>query len=524
MKMKQIARFLLVFFFAVSQLLSAQVGIGTINPDASSILDLSTSSQGLLVPRMSTLQRNAIGSPANGLLIYNTNTSIFNFYNGGWKDFLTGFMLPVNGGTGVANDNAATLTLSGAYPTMITTIAPTEVVLPTSGTLFGTAITSITSSELLNSVVDETGTGSSVFSISPVFTGVPSAPTAAIGTNTTQLATTAFVLANLDADRYSSINASSSISTSSTTDIVANGMTLTPGAGIYVVTFNSQYTIDSVDKTAQSATDLNTAYNVLAGKAATQTHANAFLDGETLIAGVYTVTGAGTAAGTITLDAAGDPNAVFIIRIGGAFSTTAGTTVVLKNGASACNVFWVVEGAIGIGASTTMKGILFAHGGAVALGASSNLDGRMFTNLGAISIDNSIIKVPISCSYLDLGVLSSFALFSSNGDISNIGNSNITGDIAAIAGAVTGFQTATVNGTINFSGIMYNSMASFSIYQNGVLIADSVRTRMYKANTVDISLQAIATVAAGQAIDIRWKIDVGTITLKNRILTLINVR
>jgi hypothetical protein len=41
---------------------------------------------------------------------------------------------------------------------------------------------------------------------------------------------------------------------------------------------------------------------------------------------------------------------------------------------------------------------------------------------------------------------------------------------------------------------------------------------------VDISLQATATVAAGQAIDIRWKIDMGTITLKNRILTLINVR
>jgi hypothetical protein len=241
------------------------------------------------------------------------------------------------------------------------------------------------------------------------------------------------------------------------------------------------------------------------------------------MAGVYDVAGAGTAAGTITLDAAGDPNAVFIIRIGGAFSTIAGTTVILKNGASSCNVFWVAEGAIGIGASTTMKGILLAHGGAVALGASSNLEGRMFTNLGEISINNSIIKIPTSCSYLDLGILFSFALFSSNGNIINVGTSNITGDIAAIASAVTGFESATVNGAINFSGIMYNSMASFSIYQNGVLIADSVRTRMYM-NTVDISLQATATVAAGQAIDIRWKIDMGTITLKNRILTLINVR
>jgi hypothetical protein len=522
--MKQIIFFLLVPLFFIPQMASAQVGIGTINPDATSILDLTSSSQGLLIPRMTTAQRDAIASPANGLLIYNTSTSIFNFYKGGWKDFLTGFIQPISGGTGSANNNAATLTLSGDFPITITTIAPTGVVLPTSGTLYGTATGSVTSAELLNSLTDKTGTGSSVFSSSPTFAGVPSAPTAAIGTNTTQLATTAFVLANLDAKRYSSVNASSSISTSSTTDIVADGMTLTPGAGIYTVTFNSQYAIDAVDKTSQSSLDLNTAYNTLMGKATTQTHTNAFVDGETLTPGVYNVVGAGTAAGILTLDAGGDSNAVFIFRIGGAFSTTAGTTVLLKNGASACNVFWVVEGAIGIGATTTMKGILFAHGGAVALGASSNLEGRMFTNLGAISVDNSIINIPNSCSYLDLGILSSFAVFSSNGDISNIGSSNITGDIAAIAGALTGFQTATVNGTINFSGIMNNSMASFSIYQNGVLIVDSIRTRKFKANTVDISLQAIASVTAGQAIDVRWKIDEGTLTLKNRILTLISVR
>ena len=510
---------------SISQFTFAQVGIGTINPDASSILDLTSNSQGLLVPRMTTAQRSAISSPVTGLLIYNTTTSIFNFYNEGWKNFLIGFMQPVNGGTGIANNNASTLTLPGAYPITITTTASTEVALPISGTLYSSMPESITSAQLSNSVIDETGTGSSVFSISPTFTGVSLAPTAAIGTNTTQLATTAFVLANIDADRYSSINASSSISTSSTTDIVADGMTLTPGAGIYVVTFNSQYTIDSIDKTAQSIMDLNTAYDVLVAKAATNTtHTSVFGNGETVTAGVYTIAGAATGAGIFTLDAAGDSNAVFIFRIGGAFSTTAGTTVVLKNGASACNVFWVVEGAIGIGASTTMKGILFAHGGAVALGASSNLEGRMFTNLGAISIDNSIINSSGSCTYLDLGILSSFALFSSNGDIGNIGTSNITGDIAAVAGAVTGFQTATVNGTINFSEIMYNSMATFSVYQNGVLIADSVRTRLFKSNTVDISLQAIATVAAGQAIDIRWKIDAGTITLKNRIVTLINVR
>jgi hypothetical protein len=53
--------------------INAQVGIGTITPDASSILDMSSTTSGLLVPRMTQAQRDAIVSPATGLLIYQTN-------------------------------------------------------------------------------------------------------------------------------------------------------------------------------------------------------------------------------------------------------------------------------------------------------------------------------------------------------------------------------------------------------------------------------------------------------------------
>lgn len=55
---------------------------------------------------------------------------------------------------------------------------------------------STTSAQLLGVLSDETGSGVSVFSISPALTGTPTAPTATVGTNTTQIATTAFVLAN----------------------------------------------------------------------------------------------------------------------------------------------------------------------------------------------------------------------------------------------------------------------------------------------------------------------------------------
>ncbi|MEN3322938.1 hypothetical protein VP395_04310 [Mariniflexile soesokkakense] len=60
----------------------AQVGIGTTNPNSSSILDVESTTQGILVPRLTNVQRNAISNPANGLLIYNVNTDKFQFNSG----------------------------------------------------------------------------------------------------------------------------------------------------------------------------------------------------------------------------------------------------------------------------------------------------------------------------------------------------------------------------------------------------------------------------------------------------------
>ena len=54
---------------------NAQVGIGTQTPNASAVLDITSTERGFLLPRMTTVQRDAIASPANGLLIYNTTTN-----------------------------------------------------------------------------------------------------------------------------------------------------------------------------------------------------------------------------------------------------------------------------------------------------------------------------------------------------------------------------------------------------------------------------------------------------------------
>ena len=330
----------------------------------------------------------------------------------------------------------------------------------------------------------------------------------------------------INAGAYRSVNANTEISTTSATDEVASGMTLTPGAGTYSVMFNSQYVSSSAGTTERCMTALTDAYNELMAYTTTNsTHAAAFgnASGETLNPGVYQIAGAGSISGILNLS--GSDNDVFIFKINGALTTAAGTTINLINGTKASNVFWLATsaGAMTIAASTTMKGTLFAKDAAVSLGSESKLEGRMFTNSGAITMGPSTISQPSGNSPINLGELYSFALYTSSGALDNAGTSNITGNIGTNLGAVTGFGYPTVmNGSIFTPTVPGAALATFSIYQNGVLVTNSSRTRT--VNTQDISLQGIATVKDGETIDIRWKTSLGILKLKNRILTLIEVR
>lgn len=63
------------------------VGIGTTSPNSSAVLDINSTSKGILVPRMTTAQRNAIASPAKGLLVFDNNYNSYWLYTGtAWKE------------------------------------------------------------------------------------------------------------------------------------------------------------------------------------------------------------------------------------------------------------------------------------------------------------------------------------------------------------------------------------------------------------------------------------------------------
>ena len=81
---------LLLFFFLITLTGNAQIGIGTTTPDATSMVDITSTTKGMLAPRMTTIQRNAITSPAQGLLVYDTDLKSFYYFSSpsGWLPLL----------------------------------------------------------------------------------------------------------------------------------------------------------------------------------------------------------------------------------------------------------------------------------------------------------------------------------------------------------------------------------------------------------------------------------------------------
>ncbi len=87
----KISTYFIVTVLLFSSTIFAQVGINTDNsmPNGSAMLDVKSTSQGFLPPRMTTAQRNTIVSPGEGLVIYNTDEKALNLFNGtDWKSMM----------------------------------------------------------------------------------------------------------------------------------------------------------------------------------------------------------------------------------------------------------------------------------------------------------------------------------------------------------------------------------------------------------------------------------------------------
>ncbi|MDP3889959.1 ice-binding family protein [Nocardioides sp.] len=136
--------------------------------------------------------------------------------------------------------------------------------------------------------------------------------------------------------------------------------------------------------------DLTTAYNDAAGRTPAVDKTGQDLAGQTLLPGVYNASSEMALTGTVTLDAQGDPDAVFIFQAGSTLITGSNSTVALVGEARACNVFWQVGSSATFGTDTTFAGTVMALTSIEMLNGAS-IEGRLLARNGAVTLDDNTI-------------------------------------------------------------------------------------------------------------------------------------
>lgn len=143
----------------------------------------------------------------------------------------------------------------------------------------------------------------------------------------------------------------------------------------------------------QAQNDLTTAYNDAAGRPTSADVTGQDLGGMTLTPGVYQSLSSMGLTGTLTLNAQGNPDAVFIFQAGSTMIAETGSAVVLLNGASACNVFWQVGSSATLRTSSQFVGTIMALT-STTLETTATLQGRALARNGAVTLDDNVITAP----------------------------------------------------------------------------------------------------------------------------------
>jgi hypothetical protein len=165
---------------------------------------------------------------------------------------------------------------------------------------------------------------------------------------------------------------------------------LTPGSSVTGAphVLGTTHIRDAVALNAQNS--LTTAYNDAAGRPNTKL-ASADLSGKTFTSGAYKASSSLLfSAGNLTLNAQGDPNAVFIFQVGSTLTTGSATRVLLVNGAQACNVFWQIGSSATLGTNSVFAGTVMALT-SIAAQTGATLQGRLLARNGAVTLDTNTI-------------------------------------------------------------------------------------------------------------------------------------
>lgn len=479
MKIKLVILLLISFHFC-----KAQLGMGTTTaPNSSSVLDLASSNKGLLAPRLTNAQRDAILAPAIGLLIYNTDDSDFNSYNGallGWQDFSTAYV-------------AVAATSDIINTSNIDQVAADMIVTPKTGTY----------SVMFNGQ----------FKNSDNFTSAPTT----VGSILVDLSVLIHDLDNYfisGTSEYNSIghvhyaagiqaSGEQPISNEFQANYANLALTLYPGAYYEGAAINfisgAVITFDGLgDPNAKFIFKANAAIN----------------------------TGIGV---TMNLINGAKANNIFWLATG---AMSIGATNEMKGNCVSR------AGAMAVGIATNLDGRILTSAGALTMG-----DGTLsiptepsFINLRSLvsflgftgAGDINITGAPATTITKIVGDLFTCEAFNNFGFTPPFGtgdavNQPIVGPPVVLEGKLyhcSGPQVIT--GTVENNS---DSSGTFSMYKNNVLIPYTAKTVLSNKNSDIITLQTIESFNGTDVIDVRWKTLTGnTLLMGNRNLTLIKVQ
>ena len=174
--------------------------------------------------------------------------------------------------------------------------------------------------------------------------------------------------------------------------LLTGSVGLSPGVAVTgLLTPPNNGVLHSADDAAvQAKADLAAAYDDVASRPVTAS-IPVELGGTTVTPGVY-ASPAGTfgITGTVTLDAGGDPNAVFIFQAASTLITASASRVKLVNGAQASNVFWLVGSSATLGTYSVLRGNVLALA-SITVTTGTTVDGRLLARTGAVTLDTNVI-------------------------------------------------------------------------------------------------------------------------------------
>jgi Ice-binding-like len=180
--------------------------------------------------------------------------------------------------------------------------------------------------------------------------------------------------------------------------IVNGDLGVSPGAAITgfppgLVT-GTTHSADAAALAAQNS--ITTAYNALAGQACNIDLTGINLGGLTLTPGAYCFSSSAQITGTLTLNALGNPGAVWVFQIGSTLTTASGARVVFINGGQACGAFWQVGSSATLGTTTNFNGNILALA-SITLNTGANSTGALFARTAAVTLDTNNVNVVGSC-------------------------------------------------------------------------------------------------------------------------------